>query len=95
MGIQRQQQLELTLTPGHQSRRDGYVEWTRQVLQEFAMCCTLITTLTNQAVITGILPVADNCLILLFESHQDLNSWQALPASQTGIAWPVSAETGV
>lgn len=73
------------------------MEWTRLVLQEFEMRCTLITTLTNQAVITGILPLAYNCLILLFESHQDLNSWQALPASQTGIAWPdtVSAGTAV
>lgn len=51
------------------------MEWTGLVLQEFEICCTLITALTNQAVITGILPVAYNCLILLFRSHQDLNSW--------------------
>ena len=61
--------------------RDGYTEWTGLVLQEFEIHCTLITALTNQAVITGILPVAYNCLILLFESHQDLNSWRAVPAS--------------
>lgn len=68
--------------------RDGYVEWTGLVLQEPEMCCTLITALTNQAVITGILPVACNCPILLFESHQDFNSWRAVPASQKGMAWP-------
>lgn len=68
--------------------RDGYLERTGLVLQEFEMRCTLITALTNQAVITGILPVAYNCLILLFESHQDLNSWRALPAPQKGITWP-------
>lgn len=68
--------------------RDGYVEWTGLVLREPEMCCTLITALTNQAVITGILPVACNCPILLFESHQDFNSWRAVPASQKGIAWP-------
>lgn len=55
--------------------RGGYTEWTGLVLQEFEIRCTLITALTNQAVITGILPVAYNCLILLFRSHQDLNSW--------------------
>lgn len=51
------------------------MEWTGLVFQESEIHCTLITALTNQAVITGILPVAYNCLILLFESHQDLNSW--------------------
>lgn len=51
------------------------------------MRCTLIMALTNQAVITGILPVAYNCLILLFESHQDLNSWRAVPPSPKGFTW--------
>ena len=68
--------------------RDGYLEWTGLGLQEFEMRCSLITALTNQAAITGILPVAHNCLILLFESHQDLNSWRAVPASLQGIAGP-------
>lgn len=54
--------------------RDGYA-WTGLVLREPERCCTLITALTNQAVIAGILPVAHNCLILLFESHHGLNSW--------------------
>lgn len=54
--------------------RGGYLERARLVCQELEMRYTLITALTNQAVITGILPAAYNCLILLFENHQDLNS---------------------
>lgn len=68
--------------------RGGSTEWTGLVLQEFEIHCTLITALTNQAVITGILPVVRNCLILLFESHRELNSWRAGSAPRKAAAWP-------
>lgn len=68
--------------------RDGYLERAGLVCPEFETRYTLITALTNQAVITGILPVAYNCLILLFENHQDLNSWRAVPPSPKGFTWP-------